>query len=364
MEMSALWHLFFVPAFIAVVWALVVLFKPGEAQVAQKLNAGALLAGGIAIVLYSLGFRPGAEAVHWDDISFYVIMLFVVPLYYLAVRHLTTLSGVRVRDYFIFLAPALVVALGVVSLFVFNYEHGYLFSRIFIGFYAVAVLLWSYHAVRAYYRLLADYYTTVEGKSVDDVRMLTVTSLVFVPIGITIIAVSHYQRTVVLTVIMIVLLSVFLFVAGLFLYRIRYTAESLRVRLAQYDALEKTSETKPLSAEGTYARFLQQLEKAIREERIFLEPDISLVSLAERIHTNRTYLSDAIHLTYGMSFSDYFNHLRIEYAMELMRSKHRKGEPILIKDISLASGYNISSSFYRAFEKETGMSPKKWISTL
>ena len=362
--MSSLWYLFFIPAVIAAVWALIVLFKPGEAQAAQKLIAGALLAGGIAIVLYSLGFRPGAEAVHWDDISFYVIMLFVVPLYYLAVRHLTTLSGVRLRDYFIFLAPALVVVQGAVSLYVFNYEHGYIFSRIFIGFYAVAVLLWSYHAVRSYYHLLADYYTTVENKSVEDVRMLTITALVFIPIGITIIAISHYQRTVVLTVVMIVLLSVSLFIAGLFLYRIRYSAESLRMRLAQYDALEKASEVKPLSAEGSYARFLQQLEKAVKEDRIFLDPDISLVSLAERIHTNRTYLSDAIHLTYGMSFSDYFNHLRIEYAMELMRQKRVKGEPILIKDIALASGYNISSSFYRAFEKETGMTPKKWISTL
>ena len=92
--MSAFWFLFFIPAAIAAGWGLMILFKPGEAQASQKLLAGAFLAAGVAIVLYSLGFRPGAESIHWDDISFYVIMMVVIPLYYLAVRHLTTLSGV------------------------------------------------------------------------------------------------------------------------------------------------------------------------------------------------------------------------------------------------------------------------------
>ena len=363
--MSAFWFLFFIPAALAAGWGLMILFKPGEAQASQKLLAGAFLAAGVAIVLYSLGFRPGAEPIHWDDISFYVIMMVVIPLYYLAVRHLTTLSGIRVRDYLIFLAPAIIVSFGVVSLYVFNYEHGYVFSRVFIGFYTVVVLVWSYDAGRKYYKLLCEYYSTVENASVDDVRMLTVTGLTFIPIGTTIIAISHYQRTVVLAIVMIVVLSIFLFVAGLFLFRIRYSAETLRRRLAEYDALEKASEPRsPLSAEGTYARFLQQLEQAIMEDKIFLDPDISLVALAERIRTNRTYLSDAIHLTYGMSFSDYFNHLRIQHATALMREKKQAGEPILVKEIALVSGFNTSSSFYRAFERETGMTPKKWIKNL
>ena len=360
--MSSLWFLFFIPAAIAAGWGLMILFKLGEALTAQKLWAGAFLAAGIAIVLYSLGFRPGAEVIHWDDISFYVIMMVVMPLYYLAVRHLTTLSGIRVRDYLIFLAPAIIVSLGAVSLYAFNYEHGYVFSRIFIGFYTVVVLVWSYDAGRKYYKLLCEYYSTVENASVDDVRMLTITGLTFIPIGTIIIAISHYQRTVVLAIVMIVVLSIFLFVAGLFLFRIRYSAESLRRRLAEYDAREKEVENKPsLSAEGTYSRFLQQLEQAIEKDKIYLDPDISLVTLAERIRTNRTYLSDAIHLTYGMSFSDYFNHLRIQHVIALIQEKHNAGEPILVKELALESGFNNSSSFYRAFERETGMTPKQWI---
>ena len=69
-------------------------------------------------------------------------------------------------------------------------------------------------------------------------------------------------------------------------------------------------------------------------------------------------------MTYGMSFSDYFNHLRIQHATVLMREKKEAGEPILVKEIALQSGFNNASSFYRAFERETGMTPKQWIKKL
>ncbi|MCR4566157.1 MAG: helix-turn-helix domain-containing protein, partial [Bacteroidales bacterium] len=67
---------------------------------------------------------------------------------------------------------------------------------------------------------------------------------------------------------------------------------------------------------------------------------------------------------YGMSFSDYFNHLRIQHVTVLMREKKEAGEPILVKEIALQSGFNNASSFYRAFERETGMTPKQWIKKL
>lgn len=360
--MSSLWFLFFIPALIAIVWGLIILLRPRRSMTAQRLNAAAMLLGGVAIILYAQGFRPGEESLHWDDIAYFVIVLAVIPLYYLAVRHLTTLSGIRLRDYLIFVAPAVVVVLGAVSLYVFNYEHGYQFSRVFIAFYTIVILIWSYTEVRSYYRLLSEYYSTVENTSVEDVRMLTITALVIIPVAITIIAIAHYQKTVILTSVMIVLLSVILFVAGFFLYRIRYSAENLRRRLAEYDAMEKQIPPRPsMSAEGSYARCLQQLKQAIETDKVYLDPDVTLVSLAERIQTNRTYLSEVIHLTYGRSFSDYINHLRIEYAMQLMREKKQLGSPILVKEVAMASGYPISSSFYRAFERESGKTPSKWI---
>lgn len=320
------------------------------------------MVGGVSIVLYAQGFRPGEESIHWDDISYYTIMLVAVPMYYLAIRHLTTLTGIRLRDYLIFVMPTLVVAFGAISLYVFDFRNGYVFSRTFIAFYVIVVLIWSYNKVVEYNKLKAEYYSTVENVQTSNMRLLSVTALALIPVAIGIIAISHRQKSVVLAIIMIVLLSIILLVIANFLYRIRYSAEELRLRLAEYDDKEKkSSQDRTLSAEGAYARCLENLSHAILVDKVYLDPEISLVSLAEKVNTNRTYLSDAIHLTYGKSFSDFINSLRIEYALETIKEKHRNGEDILVKDIALSSGYNISSSFYRAFERVTGLTPKIWM---
>jgi AraC-like DNA-binding protein len=358
--MSSLWYLFFIPALIAIVCGSIILFKKG-ALVSQKLNAIALMVGGLSIVFYAQYFRPGEENVHWDDISYYTIMLIAMPLYYLAVRHLTTLSGIRLRDYLIFLAPTLVVSFGAVSLYVFNYENGYQFSRVFIAFYVIVMLIWSYNKVKEYYKLQKEYYSVVENTSTDNLRLLSIMALTLIPVAVATWVLSHYHESVALTVVMIVLLSAVLLVIANFLYRIRYSAENLRRRLSEYDAMEKNTAERAVSAENAYAKCLEKLDRAIYEDKVFLDPEISLVSLAVIIKTNRTYLSDAIHLTYGLSFSDFINHLRIEHALASIREKHQKGEDILVKDIALTSGYNISSSFYRAFERETGQTPTQWM---
>lgn len=360
--MSSLWFLFYIPALIAVVSGLVVLLRKGTGRVAQRLNAVALIVGGISIAFYGYGFRPGEEGGHWADISYYIIMLVAIPLYYLAIRHLTTLTGIRLRDYLIFLAPTAVVTFGAISLYVFNYQNGYEFSRVFIAFYVTVVLIWSYQKVREYYLLLKEYYSLVGNIRTENMRLLTLTALALIPVAISIIAFSARQKGLTALIVMIVLLSLCLLVIGYFLFRVRYSAEVLRLRLSEHDAQDKkTSLERSLSAENAYARCLENLTVAIHDDKVYLDPEISLVSLAEKVKTNRTYLSDAIHLTYGASFSDFINHLRIDHALETIKEKHRKGEEILVKDIALSSGYNISSSFYRAFERETGQTPTQWM---
>ncbi|MBP5397634.1 MAG: helix-turn-helix domain-containing protein [Bacteroidales bacterium] len=355
-----LWFLFFIPAFIAIAWGLMILFKRGESLIAQRLLAGALLTGGVVIVCYSQGLRPGQENVHWDDIAFYVVVMAVIPLYYLAIRRLTTLRGIQLRDFFIFAAPAVITVFGTVSLYVFDYEHGYLFSRVFIGFYSAAVLLWSYTAIRSYHRLLSEYCSTVENTSVRSLKQLTIAGIAVIPMALILIAASHNPKWVLLTALIIVLLSALIFAAGYVIYGLRFTAANLQRRLAEYDELERKSSPSPMSAEGAYERCLESLSTAIAG-KVFLDPDLTLVMLAEKINTNRTYLSNAIHLTYGKTFSDFVNHLRIQYALSQMRTMHEKKEEILAKDLAELCGYSNNTSFYRAFVRETGLTPKKWM---
>lgn len=126
------------------------------------------------------------------------------------------------------------------------------------------------------------------------------------------------------------------------------------------EKMNATTGLKTVSKKTEYSAtdliILQKLEKAI-QQKMYLDPAISLIGLAAKLGTNRTYLSDAIHLRYGISFSDFINKLRVEDAMRIMESEN--GD-VLIKDLYQHLGYNSATSFFRNFKKQTGKSTGEW----
>ena len=77
------------------------------------------------------------------------------------------------------------------------------------------------------------------------------------------------------------------------------------------------------------------------------------------LETNRTYVSRLVNNTYNMSFSDYINTLRIDYAEQyLMHNRDAKQS-----DIATACGFPNASAFNNVFKKITGVTPKIWLAT-
>jgi AraC-like DNA-binding protein len=88
-----------------------------------------------------------------------------------------------------------------------------------------------------------------------------------------------------------------------------------------------------------------KLDRLMQEKKTFLENDLRLEQVTRELGTNRTYLLQALNEEKGMTFKEYINRLRIEYAEQLMESN-----PHLTKsEIATMSGYNTLSSFYRNY---------------
>ena len=107
--------------------------------------------------------------------------------------------------------------------------------------------------------------------------------------------------------------------------------------------------------------FAGELERIVEEEMLYLKPDLSLEDLANRVLTNRTYLSDYFNKVKHTSFYDYINSLRI----------HKKSVPLMqqhpeytLEYIAAKSGFLSISTFRRAFRKLTGKSPGQYRSEL
>jgi YesN/AraC family two-component response regulator len=61
-----------------------------------------------------------------------------------------------------------------------------------------------------------------------------------------------------------------------------------------------------------------RFEDLIVTEQLFLKQGIRISDIASMLETNRTYVSRLVNNTYNMSFSDYINTLRIDYAEQYL----------------------------------------------
>jgi AraC-like DNA-binding protein len=102
----------------------------------------------------------------------------------------------------------------------------------------------------------------------------------------------------------------------------------------------------------------QRLERRAGQQRDFLEPDLTLAELSQRLGTSPQLLSQYLNEVLGATFYDYVNGLRVAEVQRLMRDPARREASLL--DLSLAAGFNSRSTFNAAFKKATGMPPSQW----
>ncbi len=93
----------------------------------------------------------------------------------------------------------------------------------------------------------------------------------------------------------------------------------------------------------------------LNNNEIYIEPDLSIQKLAKLISTKPNYLSQVINQYHGKHFRDFINSYRVEKAKELLQNTD-----LIIEAIAYDTGFNSTSTFYTAFKKETGMTPKKF----
>jgi AraC-like DNA-binding protein len=130
--------------------------------------------------------------------------------------------------------------------------------------------------------------------------------------------------------------------------------------------LQFANPRQPATSNGKYHRsglgdhtaqyYLDKLNRLMATEQYFLESDLSLQSLADRVKISPHHLSQILNEKLGKSFYDYINEQRVEYARQLLLREPRRS----IIDIALQSGYNNKNSFYNAFRRHTGTTPSDY----
>ena len=103
----------------------------------------------------------------------------------------------------------------------------------------------------------------------------------------------------------------------------------------------------------------RQLEKAMREDKIYQDKTLNKDKMAELLGTNRTYLSRIINEHAQTSFTHYVNRFRID---EAIRTLSDPANDIPLKALASELGFNSISTFYNLFQSTVGMTPAQYRS--
>ncbi|MHC5201507.1 helix-turn-helix domain-containing protein [Myroides sp. LJL119] len=110
------------------------------------------------------------------------------------------------------------------------------------------------------------------------------------------------------------------------------------------------------SQQEVYNSLRHQISKEIIDNKAFLNPDLSLDGFAQHVGYPATIVRRYIRQSSSVTFKNYINRLKVEYAIELIKDNKNK---ISIEDLSIMAGFNNRISFYRAFVTVYGFAPSE-----
>lgn len=103
--------------------------------------------------------------------------------------------------------------------------------------------------------------------------------------------------------------------------------------------------------------FSEQLEKLFTVDKVYLEPRLRLVDLAQKLGTNRTYLSNFFNKERQTTFYEFVNGYRISHSENLLTTTD-----YTLDVVAELSGFNSLSTFRRAFSVKNNFSPQEYRS--
>ncbi|BCE03163.1 hypothetical protein TYM08_P3226 [Marinicellulosiphila megalodicopiae] len=139
-----------------------------------------------------------------------------------------------------------------------------------------------------------------------------------------------------------------------------YNSEKIQQELALNESVgnNETTNTKYKNSALTqqdFERIANKINTLFQESKVYLDHDISLMSLSQATNISTHNISQTLNAYLDINFCDYINSWRIQLAKSMLIEKK-----LTVLDISEACGFNARSSFYKAFKKETSMTPSEY----
>lgn len=129
-----------------------------------------------------------------------------------------------------------------------------------------------------------------------------------------------------------------------------------------YDAKKYLDNRAKKFSKTGHEHLVISLRYLMKVEKIYLDSEINLKVLASELNVSSEDLSFVINQKLNTTFRDLINWYRVEAVKTQLTKEQDMSGSIL--DLALMMGFNSQASFYRAFNKFVGMTPKVFLESL
>ena len=404
MAEKLIYILFSLPG-LSIIIAATILNLRGSCSGRIKRSMGAMLyTVALSMLCYAQFYNQGLAARYsWGfDFVYCLVTPFCAPLYYVAVNCLTDIKRRPALNVAVFLPSVIYAVLLITAQALLNSEerHAYICNEIlgqniqteasvaytwmvlvakkifsiFMPAQGILVMIYGEFRLNVYTRMLEDYNVSyTSGKSIK-MRGIHVLTILVVVTGLIMSSIPISESTNHLLLVSVAVLGQIIMVSLIVSYvmKLEYSAEEMKKYTEEPDVpVQPIVRPRPAAApiaapvmaerkeERTASTLIEKIDDAMLNDNLFLQPDLSLVTLCEKVGTNRTYASKAIKDAKGCNFPDYVNQFRLEYAVKIMKNTAK--DDIVIQNIALQCGFGSIQTFYRYFKLFYKETPTQWI---
>lgn len=366
--------LLLLPVYVTFFWAVVLMMDRHRSNPARLFLAGIMVAGFFLYLSHFFFFTSQFKVYGYLDPFYTLASLSMHPLYYIYVLMLTRGGGFTFSKHLRYLiAPVfLFLCLIPASLFLDDNLREHYYSEVLTGrqpavrgqyfiygvyiagralfiLQAVLYLILVNREVTQHNRIILDYYSDAEERSLGWVKIFNYSYFLTSGAGV-VLALLGRERFFENDIPLLfpsILFSLLLFTIGYLGSR----QKKVDIEIGDHPNGNGVNGDTALT-EGARKHLADDLRKLFERDKYYLNKDFKIWDVCSLLGTNRTYVSRVINQEFGVNFTTFVNNYRVEHAKQLINENRR----LSVEDIADQSGFGSVNSLYRAFETREGMS--------
>lgn len=230
-----------------------------------------------------------------------------------------------------------------------GYESLVMVNAILILLSGIIYFTISYLLINKHKKSIKDNLSRIEGKTLDWLRFLTI------GLGVIWLCVLIGNNDLIFS-------GVVVFVTLIGIFGVKQNNIFSQGQLVMDDTQAKAKvakyEKSGLGVEHKVT-LIESLDQLIKNEKPFLNPELSLNDLAQKIDTQQNYLSQVLNEHFEMTFYDFINLKRVDEFCAKVNNNELKNYKLV--EIAYECGFNSKSAFNRNFKRFIGKTPSEYI---